>query len=116
MSDVSTQSNARPRPVVIYAAITASLAAFLSYAGLADLMPAKAIAVIGLVNVVVIAGGAVLVQGLTTPLASPRDARGVDLKPVDVVEAEKAQVRADAILEAVVTPPPAGPRQPGEPA
>jgi len=106
MSDTpSPVTSSRSRPVVLYGAFTAALGAFLGFAGLTDLMPKTVIAWIALVGSVVTAAGAVLVQGLTTPLSSPRDARGVDLKPVDVAEAEKAQAVAEA-----TRPEPAGPR------
>lgn len=95
-------STSRPRPVVIYGAFTAMLGAFLGFAGLTDLMPKSVIAWVALIGAVITAGGAALVQGLVTPLAAPKDARGVDLKPVDVAEAEKAQ----AVAEAVAPPSP----------
>jgi hypothetical protein len=98
-------STSRPRPVVIYGAFVAALGAFLGYAGLADLMPKTVIAWVALVGAVVTAGGGFLVQGLTTPLSSPKDARGVDLKPVDVADAEKAEAVATAVAEAVVPSP-----------
>lgn len=94
----------RPRPVVIYGAFTAALGAFLGYAGVADLLPKPVIGWIALIGAVVTAGGAVLVQGLTTPLSSPKDARGVELKPVDLADAEKAQAVAEAMVEAAPAP------------
>lgn len=103
MTDQSQAAGgSRPRPVVLYGAFTAALGAFLGFAGLTDLMPKTVIAWVALVGAVITAGGAALVQGLVTPLAAPKDARGVDLKPVDVAEAEKAQ----AVAEATAAPAP----------
>jgi hypothetical protein len=71
----------RPRPVVVYAAVMAGLAAVLGFGGLADLIPAVAIAWLTLATAVISAVGGVLVQGVVTPLSDPRDAEGRRLLP-----------------------------------
>lgn len=72
----------RPNPVLWYTALMAGGAAFLSFAGLSDLMPKTAIAWVSLVLAVVGAAGGVLVRGVVTPLADPRDNEGRKLEPV----------------------------------
>lgn len=87
MSTPSTPStpSPRPRPVLYYTAFMAAASAFLGFAGLSDLMPKQGIAFVALAVAVLGAGGGVLVQGLTTPVSNPQDARGVPLVPVDTV-------------------------------
>ncbi len=74
----------RPNPVLWYTALMAGGAAFLSFAGLADLMPKTAIAWVSLVLAVAGAMGGVLVRGQVTPLSDPRDNDGNKLEPVGV--------------------------------
>lgn len=72
----------RPRPVLVLSAVMAGLAAFLGFAGLSDLMPKVVIAYVSLGTAVLGAVGGVLVQGVVTPLTSPRDKSGTRLVPV----------------------------------
>jgi hypothetical protein len=74
--------NSRPRPVLIYGALVAGLQALLSFAGLTDLLPERAIMILNLVLVVLLAiGGALFVQTQVTPLSDPQASDGRKLVP-----------------------------------
>jgi hypothetical protein len=71
----------RPRPVLVLAALLAAIDALAGAGALLDFLPKAVIGIIILINIVVGAGGAVLVQGAVTPLSAPRDGRGRALVP-----------------------------------
>jgi hypothetical protein len=73
----------RPRPVLLSLSVLAALDAITGAAGFAERIPAGAAwwIITGLAAVHV--GLAVYLQRVVTPLADPRDARGVPLTPVD---------------------------------
>ncbi len=72
---------ARPQPVLIAAALIAAIDALAGAGALLDFLPKSAVGIIVLINVVVGAAGAVLVQGSVTPLSAPQDGRGRALVP-----------------------------------
>lgn len=90
----------RPRPIAITQAIMVTIGAVVSSAGFAGQIPAKAAWWIVTGYIAVQAGLAFYLQSVTTPLSSPKDARGVDLVPADTTKI--AVTRADG---ATVTSP-----------
>lgn len=78
---------ARPRPVLVAAALIAAIDALAGAGALLDFLPKTAVGIIVLINVVVGAAGAVLVQGSVTPLSAPQDGRGRALVPDSQVAA-----------------------------
>lgn len=86
MTDIELPPPAkRPRPVLLYAALMAALAA-LSAGGYAlGILPPAALAWITLASIVASAVGGVLVQGAVTPLSAPQDGRGRPLLPAATI-------------------------------
>lgn len=84
---------ARPRPVLLLAALIAGLNAFTAAGDLLNILPPAAVTYVALISIVVTAVGAALVQGAVTPLSAPQDAYGQDLVPASRVS---AAVRAAA--------------------
>jgi hypothetical protein len=83
--------------VLLLAALLASIDALAGAGALLDFLPKAVIGIIILINVVVGAGGAVLVQGAVTPLSAPQDGRGRPLVPESTAT---AAVRSAARLGA----------------
>ncbi len=78
---------ARPQPVLILAALLAGIDALAGAGSLLDFLPRTVVGIIVLINVVVGAAGAVLVQGVVTPLRAPQDSRGRALVPESALSA-----------------------------
>ena len=83
MNDSPQAPTGRPRPVLLYGMFSAAVGAFLGGASAVELIPPVVVVVVGLAWAVVGGAWAFYVQSVTTPLASPQDARGVPLAPVD---------------------------------
>lgn len=66
----------RPRPVMIVMMINAGMAALLGFAGVADLVPKSVLGWLALGFAVWTAVTGVYLQGMVTPLSSPRDNNG----------------------------------------
>lgn len=73
----------RPRPVLIVTMALAGLGAVTGFAGLTDLVPAKVVLWLALVNAVAIAMSGVYLQAVVTPLSDPRSADGRRLVPAE---------------------------------
>jgi hypothetical protein len=88
---------ARPRPVLIFAALVAGLNAFTAAGDLLNVLPPKAVTYVALISVVGAAVGGVLVQGVVTPLSAPQDGRGQPLVPESKVSSSvRSAARAGA--------------------
>jgi hypothetical protein len=89
----------RPRPILLAQSLLAAAQLIVGAAGFAEHVPAAAAwwIITGMAAVQV--GLAFYLQGQTTPLSDPQDARGVPLVPADV-----AQARVD---QAAISGPPA---------
>lgn len=94
----------RPRPVLVVLSILAAVDLVVSSAGFAGQVPARAAwwIITGLAAVKV--GVAFYLQGVVTPIAAPRDARGVDLVPADTTVV-RTETTADGVSTATVVSP-----------
>lgn len=101
----------RPRPIVITQSIMVAIGAVISSAGFAGQIPAKAAWWIITGYIAIQAGLAFYLQSVTTPLSSPKDARGVDLVAADTTRIVVTKHDSATVItpqEPEVSLPPAG--------
>jgi hypothetical protein len=97
----SPATGSRPRPVLLLAALIAGINALALAGDAADIVPSNVFRWIVLASIVIAPIGAVLVQGVVTPLSNPRNAAGQPLVPVGLLQGPvRAAARAGAIAGA----------------